>query len=145
MTEHPSTISRRHQSLSRRIWKECATYPPLPRITITIPNFPWIIDVRATKTSYVTLEDVVDTIYASLRKTLSRSDLYAVASKLAPTDQYYAARAYEHRYGNRRSAEFYDDEKRRSLRRVDFLVGRTHFMGLVNNSRKSDQWQLNTR
>jgi hypothetical protein len=36
MMDHPSTMSRNHHSISGRAWKEPATSPPLPSMSITI-------------------------------------------------------------------------------------------------------------
>ncbi|KAF9473225.1 hypothetical protein BDN70DRAFT_817565 [Pholiota conissans] len=134
----PSAISRHHQSISSRAWKEAATSPPLPRISITIANFPWKFDVYASNGSYVTFEDVINKIYSSLRKNITGEDFATVSS----SDQNRATRAYEQRYRRQRSKVAYDDEKRKGMKRVDFLMGYTRFGGLYNNSRSSDQWQL---
>ncbi|KAF8164075.1 hypothetical protein BJ912DRAFT_1096819 [Pholiota molesta] len=140
LLDHPSMISRHHQSISSRAWKEPATTPPLPFMTITVSSFPWKFNVHASNRVYVTFEDVVETIYRSLRKIVTEAEFHSAAS---PTDQRRVSRAYEQRYRRQRSTKLYEEEKRGGLKRVDFLMERTRFVALSNHSRRSDEWHLN--
>lgn len=139
MMDHPSTISRHHQSVSSRVWSEPATNPPMPFIVITIPHFAWKFNVYASNHSFVTFEDVVHSVYRSLRKNITQSEFHAAAS---PAEQRQASRAYEHRYRRQRSTRAYEEEKRGGMKRVDFLMGRTRFVGLVSSGRRSEEWRL---
>ncbi|KAF8200086.1 hypothetical protein BJ912DRAFT_844203 [Pholiota molesta] len=140
MMDHPSTMSRNHHSISGRAWKEPATSPPLPSMSITIANFPWKFIVYASTHNYVTFEDVVGTIYMSLRKNIKETEFRTVASA---TDQRRATRAYQQRYRRQRSTALYEEEKRGGMKRVDFLMERTRFAGLSNTLRRADEWNLN--
>lgn len=137
--DHPSTISRHHQSISNRVWSEAATTPPMPFIVITVPHFAWKFNVYASNHAYVTFEDVIQTVYRSLRKNITESEFHSAAS---PAEQRQASRAYEQRYRRQRSTRLYEEEKRGGMKRVDFLMGRTRFGGLVSSGRRSDEWRL---
>ncbi|KAF8890277.1 hypothetical protein CPB84DRAFT_1784955 [Gymnopilus junonius] len=137
--DHPSSISRNRHSISSRALREPATNPPLPFMTITTPYLPWSIKLNASNGSFVTLEDVFDATYRSLRTNISQAEFNRFPS---PNDQRRATRAYEQRYRRHHSARLYEEEKRSGMKRVDFLMGHTHFGGIVNNGRRPDEWQL---
>ena len=140
LMEHPSTIlTHNNYSLSVRTLREPATTPPLRSLTITSIHLPWIIKVYALNGSYVTLEDVFDSIYRNLRTNITSAEF-----NLFPKheDQRRATRAYEKRYRRLRNTRAYEEEKRGGMKRVDFLMGHTKFLGLSNGSRHPDEWQL---
>ncbi|KAF8811420.1 hypothetical protein BYT27DRAFT_7208559 [Phlegmacium glaucopus] len=140
LMEHPSTImTRNNYSLSPRTFREPATTPPLPFLTITSIHLPWTIKVYASNGSYVTLEDVFDCMYRSLRTNITSGEFKMFPR---PEDQRRATRAYEQRYRRLRNNRAYDEEKRGGMKRVDFLMGRTKFLGISNSSRRPDEWQL---
>ncbi|KAF8811766.1 hypothetical protein BYT27DRAFT_7183564 [Phlegmacium glaucopus] len=139
LREHPSTImTRNNYSLSTRTLRQPATTPPLPFLKITSIHLPWTIKVYASNGSYVTLEDIFDCMYRSLRANITSGEF-----KMFPTreDQRRATRAYEKRYKRLRNNRAYDEEKRGGMKRVDFLMGHTKFLG-INSSRRPDEWRL---
>ena len=140
LMEHPSTIlTSNNYSLSVRTFHEPATTPPLPFLTVTSIHLPWVIKVYACNGVYVTLEDVFDSIYRNLRTNITGAEFNLFSNQ---DDQRRATRAYEKRYRRLRNTRAYEEEKRGGMKRVDFLMGHTKFLGLVNTSRHPDEWQL---
>lgn len=140
LMDHPSTIlTRNNYSLSVRTLRERATTPPLSYLTITSIHLPWTIKVYASNGSYVTLEDVFDSIYRNLRTNITSAEFNLFSNQ---DDQRRATRAYEKRYRRLRNTRAYDEEKRGGMKRVDFLMGHTKYLGLSNSSRHPDEWQL---
>jgi hypothetical protein len=140
LMEHPSTImTRNNYSLSVRTLREPATTPPLSFLTITSIHLPWIIKVYASNGSYVTLEDVFVSIYRNLRTNITSAEFNLFSNQ---DDQRRATRAYERRYRRLRNTRAYEEEKRGGMKRVDFLMGHTKFLGLSNSSRHPDEWHL---
>ena len=68
MRDHQSTLLRKHHSISSLTCSNIpATNPPLRFLSITSPHLPWTINVYALNDSFVTVEDVLASIYRSLR------------------------------------------------------------------------------
>ena len=140
LMEHPSTIlTRNNYSLSVRTFREPATTPPQTFLTIISIHLPWTIKVYASNALYVSLEDVYDSIYHNLRTNITSAEFNLFSSQ---DDQRRATRAYEKRYRRLRNTRAYEEEKRGGMKRVDFLMGHTKFLGLSNSSRRPDEWQL---
>ncbi|PPQ96886.1 hypothetical protein CVT26_005867 [Gymnopilus dilepis] len=139
MMDHPSMIIRKGHPISSRALREPATNPPLPFMIITTPYLPWSIKVHASNGSYVTLEDIFDATYRSLRTNISQADFNSFPSQ---NDQRRATRAYEQRYRRHRNARLYEEEKRSGMKRVDFLMGHSRFEGISNNGRRPEEWHL---
>ncbi|KAH0581085.1 hypothetical protein J132_02931 [Termitomyces sp. J132] len=126
LRQPPSAITSNHQRLSRQILYEPATSPPLRSLTIIIPDLPWTVTVRASH-EYVTIQDVLDELYYSLRRNISAREFHALPNDQARRK---VAMAYEQRYRRITSPREYEDEKRLGVIRVDFLMGRNKFLGL---------------
>ena len=140
LIEHPSTVvTRNNYSLSIRTLREPATTPPLSFLTITSIHLPWIIKVYASNGLYVTLEDIFDTVYRNLRTNITGAEFNLFSKQ---DDQRRATRAYEKRYRRLRNTVAYEAEKRGGMKRVDFLMGHTKFLGFASSSRRPDEWQL---
>ena len=108
-------------------------------MTIISPHLPWSIKVHATNAHYVSLQDVLEAVYRTLRINLTQSEF---ASLPTEKDRRRATRAYEERYRRHRSQRSYEEEKRAGMKRVDFFMGRTRFVGLSNDGRRADEWHL---
>ncbi|KAF8816859.1 hypothetical protein BYT27DRAFT_7181319 [Phlegmacium glaucopus] len=134
---NPTSITRNNHLLSSQSFYEQATTPPLPFFSITLTHLPWNIKVRASNGIYVTLGDVFDSIYHSLRKNITPSEFDSFPH------QQRATRAYEERYRRLRSTSARDEEKRGGMKGIDFLMGRTNFHDISNTGRRSDEWRLN--
>ena len=141
LMENPSTITRNNYPLSSRLLAELAIIPPLPAFSITSIHLPWTINIRASNGSCVTLDDLFETVYRSLRTNITTNEFNLLPHQ---NDQKRATRAYEQRYRRFRSISAHDDsEKRGGMKRVDFLMGRTRFHSITNTGRHSDELQLN--
>ncbi|KAG5639055.1 hypothetical protein H0H81_007313 [Sphagnurus paluster] len=127
LTLPPSTITSHHQGIPQRVLAEPATKPALPSLTIVVPYLPWTITVRPSRGTFVTVIDVLETVYNKLRTNVSAQEYHALPSE---KDKRRVTSAYEQRYRRIRSSREYEDEKRRGVRRVDFLMGYTRFMGI---------------
>ena len=142
MMEHASTISRNNHLLPGRALHEPATTPPQPFLSISSIHLPWIIEVYASNGSYVTIGDVFNSIYRSLRTNITTTEFNFFPHR---KDQVRATRAYEQRYRRFRNTFGTDMEKRCGMKRIDFLMNHTIFNGISKSGHHSDEWQLNVR
>jgi hypothetical protein len=140
MMEHSSTITRNKHFLPGRALFEPATTPPLPFLSISSIHLPWIIDVYASNGSYVTLGDLFNSIYRSLRTNITTTEFNFFPRR---RDQIRATRAYEQRYRRFRNTFGNDIEKRCGMKRIDFLMNHTLFNGISKSGNHPEEWQLN--
>jgi hypothetical protein len=127
----PSNITTTHKSLSSASFHEPAVHPPVSSLVIQIPHHVWPISVYASHNGqYVTVNDVLTTIYHSLRTNVSSSEYRATSKK----DAEKVRKAYEMRYKRLRDRNAHLFEKQQGIKRVDFLNRHTRFMGLTNSS-----------
>ncbi|KDR65277.1 hypothetical protein GALMADRAFT_82044 [Galerina marginata CBS 339.88] len=140
--DHPSTITRHRFPISSRRLREPATNPPQLFINITSPYLPWSIKVHALNCPYVTVDDVLYAIYYSLRTNVTASEFHLLLSR---NDRRRAAHAYEWRYRRHRNTKTYEEEKHGGVKRVDFLMGHTYFLGVsdISCSSQPGTWQFN--
>jgi hypothetical protein len=96
--------------------------------------------IYASKYPYVTVEDVLLQLYRFLRRPATREDYSAIPNHDV-RDQ--IAESYKRRCSRASSAEEFAAEQSKGLKRVDFLLGRTRFMGLSSTKLGSDTWVLN--
>ena len=139
--DSPSTgMSSRRERLSSRILAEPATSPATQSLTLISPHLPWRIPVTSYNGSFVTVMDVINAVYRCLREQVSEPEF-----KLLPTrkDEERASAAYRQRYRSYRDPRVYDEEKRRGLRRIDFLMGHSKFRGLSKTDSGPATWFLN--
>ncbi|THV03715.1 hypothetical protein K435DRAFT_774830 [Dendrothele bispora CBS 962.96] len=123
----PATMTS-HFHLSHRAMYEPAIEPPVTRLTLTIPSISWPITVRPSANSaFITVADVFDGIYRSLRVQVTQEEYRSIRS---PSDLKRVNRAYEHRYGSIRDSYAAYKERQTGVRRVDFLVRHTRFRGI---------------
>ena len=137
LMDPPSAIIRNGHSVSSRSLSEPATRPALPFISIVHPRLPWSFKIHASNARFVTLGDVLDSLFRTLRVNVTQPDFQSLSER----DRRRATRAYEDRYRRLRSSRMYEEEKRGGMKRVDFLMGHTRFVGLTNNGRP-DEWHL---
>ncbi|KAJ6534214.1 hypothetical protein B0H19DRAFT_964625 [Mycena capillaripes] len=118
-----------------------ATYPPLPTLTILCRHIPWPIAVAPSQpTGFVSVFDVFMSVYTSLWLAVRRAEYDALLSSEARhrVDEAYFTRC----------RLWSDDEERRiealkGVKRVDFLVGKTRFLGLSGPVEGAHVWELN--
>jgi len=139
LRDHQSAVSRNHHSISSRVLCEPATNPPLPFLSITSRHLPLSIKVYALNNLFVAVVDVYSSIYRSLRTNITSSEFNRF---LSTNGQRCATRAYEERYRRQRSIRIYEEEKRGGMKRVDFLMDHTQFLGISNSRRHLEEWQL---
>jgi hypothetical protein len=139
-----SITSLTGQRLSSRALAEPATHPPLHALTLTCRALPWAIPVASASNkpdSFVSVADVLHALSRALRQPISPTEY---AQLLSPTEQRRVNEAFERRY--RRLASdppAYQVEKLKGVKRVDFLMGKTRFLGLSWTSTGPDVWELN--
>jgi len=86
---------------------------------------------------FVTVADVLKTLYTALRLAVTPAEYDALPSREA---KFRVVAAYENRC--RKSGNAYDEEKRKGVKRIDFLMGRNMFAGLTAISGQRDTWLL---
>ncbi|KAG0695056.1 hypothetical protein DFH29DRAFT_957057 [Suillus ampliporus] len=117
-----------------------ATNPPIPVLSLQNDLLPWRCEIRASTRPFVTIEDVLSQLYRFLRVPGTREEFKAAPSQHVRDA---IAGAYHNRCMRATSAEEYAEEQRKGLKRVDFLTGRTTFMGLSSTKLGPDAWVLN--
>ncbi|KAG5639056.1 hypothetical protein H0H81_007314 [Sphagnurus paluster] len=115
---------------------EPATQPHLHTLTVYCPNLLMPITIIAGEVGYVTISDVLHAIHHELRLPTNTTEYKNLPVDVKPkVDATYFQRC-------RRSG----DEARQlemGIKRVDFLLGKTHFFGLSGTLHGPDIWELN--
>lgn len=119
---------------------ESATNPAIKALSLHCDLLPWNCEIRASTYPYVTVEDVLCQLYRFLR-TPATSDEYKAVPDQRTRDT--IAESYRTRCRRASTAEEYAGERSKGLKRVDFLMGRTTFMGLSSTKLGPDVWVLN--
>jgi hypothetical protein len=141
---HPSTITTlpEHQPLPHTTLSEPATNPPSACLNITSPFLPWFITVLPSSHApnrFVTVSDVLITLHRSLGFTVMTDEYQSLSSEVR-----YQVNATFHRRVNAISDwRLRESERRVGARRIDFLMGRNHFIGLSKMGSQSDVLVLN--
>jgi hypothetical protein len=137
LTRHPEcAVKRDRYRLTNRELSEPATYPAVPFLQISSPYLQWRISVSG-RTGVVTIGDVLDAIYTSLRKNIIREDY----KYLSDNAQLRVKAAYERRFRSLLDQRSYERERQSGVKRVDFLMDRNRFRGLIMTSAPG-VWQL---
>ena len=121
---------------------EPATHPPLQRLTIVHPLFMWNVEVSPSSTipgAYVTVDDVLAALYYELNMGVDPTH-YA---DLPPAERQCVDKAYFYRCSDIPEVNQRNRAKARGVIKLDFLAGRTHFMGLSGTTNGPDIWELN--
>ena len=135
----PSTIKPKFSPVPPQVFNEAATHPPVPSMIIRCPHLPWKITIQPTNTKYVTVRDVFDGIYRSLRLAALEAEFQCLPSVEARQG---VTNAYVGRYKRIDDSEARQLEKSKGLKRVDFLGERTRFAGLSSTSEGPHVWLL---
>ncbi|KAF7343668.1 hypothetical protein MSAN_01946500 [Mycena sanguinolenta] len=140
---HPTTISTHFHGLSSARLLKPAVYPPRPTISLVTPHLPWTLAIPpGTNAKYVTVLDVLTSIYLALRVNVTAKEFAALHT--AEMMQRVTA-AYTQRYRRLRSYDAeYALEKAEGVKRVDFLMGYTKFCGIAPTVGKPDVWEWKT-
>ncbi|KAJ7744738.1 hypothetical protein DFH07DRAFT_834235 [Mycena maculata] len=136
---HPSSISTPFMGLSAAGLLEPAVYPARPVISVTTPHLPWIIPVSASNGRYVTVSDVLNSVYHTLRINITPAEFNALGTEKLMRR---VSMAYTQRYSRLQGHSGYREEKRQGVKRVDFLMGCTKFVGISPVPGVPDAWHL---
>lgn len=127
------------EGIDADILSSCATYPPVAEMTLQSTRFPWKLSIKPeiAEVEAVTVLDVMIGIYVHLRtlvKGLEYDELKADPAMYSAVYAAFVTRCDALEEPRR------TEERRRGLRRVDFLCGRTRFAGLV--PAQGDEWSI---
>jgi hypothetical protein len=144
LTHHPTFIKTTadRRPLSTLELSQPATTPPLPYLTLIAPQFPWHIFVPAYSKrhgSFVTILDVLTTLYRSLRLNVTSTEFECLPTQ---EDKLRVNAAYVSRYRRFGDMRTREAEERNGVRRIDFLTGH-RFLGLSSTTRGPDVWVIN--
>lgn len=129
---------------------EPATNPPLPMLKIVLRPWPYTATVIAwsavpgkpvpVEGIYVTVGDVIDTLYSMLRLPISRTEF----ASLSNTQRYAVARAYTEGVSHVQDARMRCKERSLGVKRIDTLIasGCTQFVGLKATLKGPGVWAL---
>jgi hypothetical protein len=142
-----ATATHNNQRLSIETLRQSAFIPSLSHTTITSSYLPWTIKVYASNAPYITLQDVLSSIHSVLRTNITSTEY-----RLLPSHHHRerAIRAYQQRYRRLRQKPYSDisnkeseSEKRAGMKRVDFLMEHTRFLGIsCIGCQPNDEWNL---
>jgi len=135
----PSTITPNVPTFAPHVYNDLATTPPVPSMVIRCPHLPWKITILPTNTKHVTVRDVFDGIYRSLRLMALKAEFECLPS---PEAKNKVNNAYVGRYKRIDDSETRQHEKTKGLKRVDFLGEHTIFTGLSSTTEGPHVWLL---
>ncbi|KAJ6539029.1 hypothetical protein B0H19DRAFT_1176787 [Mycena capillaripes] len=131
--------------LSPRVLAEPATTARLPYFSMTCDVLPWCIDVRSSSSksgAFVTIADVLNSIYRDLRRPVCREELEAMSLPphvISSVRQAFHSRCSRLAQVDPTAAE---SEARKGIRRIDFCRGNSLFGGLQPTDQSPDVWKL---
>jgi hypothetical protein len=136
---HPSSAiaTRGH---THAVLAESAMIPPVPFLTIISPYLRWSISVVPSphQRAFVSVSDVLEAIYHGLRHLFTEHEYL----HLSRGEQKAIRASYKRRYGRIPERRHAEKERLGGLKRVDFLMGRTRFLGLSPSTDGPDVWVL---
>ncbi|KXN82301.1 hypothetical protein AN958_02733 [Leucoagaricus sp. SymC.cos] len=143
----PTQIGSKRRVITSEEFRDPATSPRTPSMTIIHKYLRWSIHVRGSGYSksrgvyYVTVWDVLNAIHTSMRASINQRDYDELGSK----HQNRVRKAYEDRYRMYpRGSSAYEEGKMGGVRRVDFLVDFVKFMGLTPHNVEKGEYMLHT-
>ncbi|KAK6987461.1 hypothetical protein R3P38DRAFT_2661593 [Favolaschia claudopus] len=137
---HPSLISTHFVGVSTAGYMEPAVYPPQSSITLRTPHLPWSIVVEASNTRFVSVSDVLNTIYRSLRVNVRKEefDMLGGGELMRKVKEMYVRRC-EKLWS---SGSEWEKERREGVKRIDFLLGFYEFQGISPKEGDPGVWHL---
>ncbi|KAF9258820.1 hypothetical protein L218DRAFT_711291 [Marasmius fiardii PR-910] len=134
-----SGLTARYRPLPTPVLSDPAISPAVSFLMLKTDFLPWMIPIYASSNGYfVTVRDVLNGIYMGLRKNVTRDEWNSILSR---SDRVRVGEAYERRCGRISDCYLSREERQGGVKRVDFLCGRTRFMGLVR-SRGRGVWEV---
>ena len=119
---HPSSS----MALPPHVLAEPATTPPLPCLSISTPYLQWSIVVLPSRHPFVTVSDVLCTLHHTVSFSATQDELDGLTSDIWP----HVHAVFERRVQAHPDWRICERERRCGIRRIDFLLGRTRFLGL---------------
>ncbi|TFK70733.1 hypothetical protein BDN72DRAFT_856702 [Pluteus cervinus] len=145
---HPSTIitSPNLRSGSGSFYPrfdEPATTPPVPYMKLVSPYLgsKWAIRIQASPGRFVTVNDVLYAIYKDVNLAIAKADIDVLSLR----DQEKVVKAYGKRCNSIKDPKAASRERASGVRRVDFLNGRTSFVGLSPSEYGPTVWSLHLK
>ncbi|KAK7682338.1 hypothetical protein QCA50_014543 [Cerrena zonata] len=134
---HPDPRSALQYALSDDALAQPAVLPNVKAIVVRCQHLPWKVDVVASNGSYVTVHDVLHSVYRNLRMAISMDEYTGVVGgdRQKQTD---ITRAYESRYRAMANDSAREEEKKKGLKRVDVLMKFVKFSGLSLGDRPNE-------
>ncbi|KAF8999118.1 hypothetical protein BDQ17DRAFT_1361375 [Cyathus striatus] len=142
MRNPPHNVRYHFHSRDSYQLNEAATDPPLETLFISSPDLPTHIAVSSSKGRYVTVLDVLEETYRYLRNNISEKEYYSIPDE---HDRQMAANAFRTRYSRFLDQRVSQEEKRKGMKKIDLLKGRSIFSGLSATKYGSSVWKLNCR
>ncbi|KAJ7325861.1 hypothetical protein DFH08DRAFT_968504 [Mycena albidolilacea] len=136
---HPSMITTLSSGVSSAGLLEPAVYPPQAEITLATPHLPWQISVPASNKRFVTVADVLNTIYHTLRVNATSAEFEALRTDKLMRQ---VSAEYTKRCKRLRGYHGHKQEKREGIKRVDFLMGYHQFQGIAPKDGVPGVWHL---
>ncbi|PCH35024.1 hypothetical protein WOLCODRAFT_155675 [Wolfiporia cocos MD-104 SS10] len=132
MTFHPGNSFYGQRGLTTTQLAETAMWPMTSALTVCIvhPMYPWQVAVHAGRHTHVTVEDVLNGVYHNLHKRIYQKEFDAMPHRRRSE----IAAAYRCRYKQLNGSEAQEKEKNQGVRRVDYLLDRRYFAGMVLRS-----------
>jgi hypothetical protein len=143
---HPSAITTLpgHQPLPHTTLSEPATNPPSACLNVTSPFLPWLITVLPSSHApnhLVTVSDVLVTLHRSLGFTVMPDEYRSLSSEV----RYQVNATFQRRVNAIPDWRLRESERRIGARRIDFLMGHNHFLGLSRTGSRPEVLVLNLR
>lgn len=123
--------------LSDRTFLEPAIYPPMDRLSLI--NIPWTLTILPSSQPFVAIIDVLKQLFHWLQRKVSRMEW-----ELEPRDSQLGI-TYAFYQRITRDLQTAAVEKRKGLKRVDFLEGHNQFLGLSSTRQGPAVWALHVR
>jgi len=144
-----ATTTHNNSWLSIETLHQPAFNPSLSRITITSSYLPWTIKVHPSNASYITLQDVLFSIHSVFRTNITHTEFQLLPShhhRRRATHAYQQRyRRLRHQYENASNSDVdkaSESEKYAGMKRVDFLMGHTKFLGISSKGCQPNEWHL---
>ena len=110
---------------------EAATSPPLPSMLLVCDNLPWEIRVLPSPPNlFVTIYDVLQTIHVNLRTPVATAEWPLCGT---PRGREAILQIFERRIRRLSNKSAQNEERAKSVRRVDFLMGSTRLVRISSS------------
>ncbi|KAL0066312.1 hypothetical protein AAF712_006743 [Marasmius tenuissimus] len=130
VSKDPAKTPSLSEELTQELRAEPATVPPLPYVTLVSRCLPWAIEVQSSSNAqdaFVSVADVIGGLHCALRIRVTKAEFDLQQHQ----DEITAAFEERcHRVAKEEGEAAAELERTKGLMRIDFLRGRSKFMGL---------------